>query len=92
MATYDWQSGDTPYTAAALAKKFVGPDGDMLIATSGPLNDPSVDMDSVDMAGIFALLKAADDVDMAIANIGSGQPTCGDPLSDYIFYHRTRRP
>ena len=54
----------------------------MLIATSGPLNDPSVDMDFVDMAGIFALLKAADDVDMAIANMGSGQPICGDKLSD----------
>jgi len=85
IATYDSQSGDTSFTATSLAKKFVGPDGDMLIVTSGPLNDPSDDMASVHMADIFALMKAAEDVDTAIANLGDGQPTCGDPTSDYIF-------
>lgn len=85
MATFGVQDGQTMFTAAALVKKFIGPAGNSLIAASGPLNDPNVDFSTVDMATVFALMKAADDVDNAVARIGDGQPACGDPTSDYIF-------
>ena len=56
----------------------------MLIVTSGPLNTP-IDGDETaepDLIDTFALMKAAEDVESAISNLGDGQPVCGDPKDD----------
>ena len=76
------------YDAISLLKTFIGPDGNMLIAASGPLNEPLDTEDSVEIESeaifpdSFSMITAASKVEKAISNLGTGQPVCSNVITN----------
>jgi len=89
LAFYDWV-GSERFVATALVKKFKGPEGNMLLVATGPLNEPLEGVEEeedISMVDSFKMMKAAESLETAIADFESGteQPVCSHPTKDYIF-------